>query len=149
MIQPPSWYKPLVIAALVWNLLGCLAYLGDVTTRPEDVARMSAAMRELHAARAPWAVSATAIAVWGGALGCLGLVLRRAWAPPVLAASFLGVIGQEIGLFVISDGARLGGPVVVVLQLLVFAISAGLVVLARHASRSGWLGRPAAPRTPA
>lgn len=149
MIQPPRWYKPLVIVALVWNVLGCLAYLGDVTTRPEDVARMSAEMRELHASRAGWAVSATAVAVWAGTLGCVGLALRRAWAPPVLAASLLGVVVQEIGLFTISDGAKLGGPVVVILQSLVFAISAGLMALAGHASSRGWLVRSAVPLPPA
>ncbi len=58
----PRWYLPVTIVALLWNLLGCLAYLSDVTATPEDVARMSAAQQALYAARPSGAVAATVVA---------------------------------------------------------------------------------------
>jgi len=62
MTSPPKWYLPVTIFALLWNLLGCIAYLSDVMLTPEDVARMSVAQQSLYASRSAWAVAATAIA---------------------------------------------------------------------------------------
>ena len=131
--EPAKWRRPVAALALLWNLMGCAAYLSDVTLKPEDVAKMSADMQQLYASRAAWAVSATAIAVWGGAVGCVGLIMRRSWALPVLVASLLGVIVQDIGLFLLTDAGRVGGAVVYVLQGIVLAVAVGLVIMARSA----------------
>jgi hypothetical protein len=142
MEATPRWYLPVTILALLWNLLGCAAFLSDVTLTPENVARMSAAQQALYAARPAWAVVATAIAVCGGAAGCLGLILRRRWAMPLLLASLAGVITQDFGLFVLSNAAKQAGPVPMVLQGLVLLIAIGLVLLARKAAARGWIAQP-------
>lgn len=136
---PPKWYMPAAIAGLLWNLLGCAAYLSDVMLSEEAVAAMTPAQQALYAARPSWAVAATAIAVWGGALGCLGLILRKRWAAPVLVASLVGVIVQDIGLFVLTDAGALAGPSVYFLQGLVFVVAVGLVMFARKAAASHWI----------
>jgi len=138
MEQAPKWFSPVAIAALLWNLLGCAAYLSDVMLTPEDVARMSAAQQALYAARPAWSVAATAIAVWGGAAGCLGLIVRRRWASPLLIASLVALIVQDAWLFVLSEAAAQAGPVALVLQGLVLLIAIGLVLLARNAAARGW-----------
>jgi len=139
MNKAPKWYMPVAIVALLWNLIGCAAYLADVTLTPEDVAKMSAAQQALYNSRPAWAVAATAIAVWGGAAGCVGLILRRRWATPLLIASLAGVIVQDIGLFGMTDVVSQEGPKVLVLQGLVLLIAIGLVLLARKATARGWL----------
>lgn len=138
-VSPPKWYMPAAIAGLLWNLLGCAAYLSDVMLSEEAVSAMSEAQQALYATRPSWAVAATAIAVWGGALGCVGLILRRRWAAPVLLASLVGVVVQDIGLFVLTDAGELAGPSALVLQGLVFGVSVALVLLARRAAAAGWL----------
>jgi hypothetical protein len=137
MEQPPKWFLPVAIAALLWNLLGCAAYLSDVMLTPEDVAKMTADQQALYAARPAWSVAATAIAVWGGAAGCLGLIMRKRWALPLLIASLAGVIVQDVSLFGLSGVAV--PPVALVLQGLVFVIAIGLVLLARKAAARGWI----------
>ncbi len=87
MNTTPKWYLPVVILALLWNMAGCAAYLKDVMLTPEDVAKLSAEMQALYAARPAWSVAATAIAVWAGLAGCIGLIMRKRWAAPVLIAS--------------------------------------------------------------
>jgi hypothetical protein len=139
METTPKWFRPVAIVALLWNLLGCFAYLSDVTLTPEDVAKMSAAQQALYASRPAWAVAATAFAVWGGALGCIGLILRKRWAPPLLLISFAGVIAQDIALFALTKAASQAGPAVIVLQGLVLVIAVALVVLGRRADSHGWL----------
>lgn len=139
MNTAPKWYMPAAIAALLWNLLGCYAYLSDVTLTPEDIAKMSAAQQAMYAARPAWAVAVFAIAVWGGALGSLGLVLRKRWAQPVLIASLVAVILQEVALFAIAGAATQAGAAVFVLQGLVVVIAIVLVLLGRKAIARGWI----------
>lgn len=133
----PKWFLPVSILALLWNLLGCMAYLADVMLTPVDVAKLDAAQQAMHAARPAWSVAATAVAVWAGAAGCLGLIFRRRWATPLLIASLLAVIAQDISLFLLGSAAA--DPIALTLQGLVLLIAIGLVLLARKASRLGWL----------
>lgn len=139
MAAAPKWYLPVAIVALLWNLLGCMAYLSDVMMKPEDIAKLPAAQQALYAARPAWSVAATAFAVWGGALGCLGLIMRKRWATPVLIVSLLGVIGQDLSLFVMSGAIAQAGAVALVLQGLVLVVSIALVMLARKAAARGWI----------
>jgi hypothetical protein len=135
----PRWYTPVTVLALLWNLLGCAAYLSDVMTPPEAVAQMTPEQQALYNSRPAWAVSATAVAVWGGALGCVGLIMRRRWATPLLIASVAGVVVQDLALFVLSGVATQAGAAVFVLQGLVLIVAVALVQLARKASASGWI----------
>ena len=139
MVRAPAWFMPVAIVALLWNLLGCFAFASDLMLTPADVAKMSAEQQALYAARPAWAVAATAVAVIGGALGCIGLILRKRWALPLFVLSLVGVIAQDIGLFVLTDGAKLAGTVAVVLQGVVLLVAIGLVLLARKAIRNGWI----------
>jgi hypothetical protein len=137
----PKWFRPVAVAALLCNLLGCFAQLSDVMLTPQDLAKMSAAQQALYASRPAWAVAATALAVWGGALGCEGLALRKRWSIPLLLISLVGVMVQDFGLFVLSGAAAQAGPTVFVLQGLVFLIAVALVWVGRTADAKGWLNR--------
>jgi hypothetical protein len=139
MNTAPKWFLPVAGVALLWNLVGCAAYLSDVMLTADDVAKMDAAQQALYASRPAWAVAATAVAVWGGAAGCVGLLLRKRWALPLLLASLAGLVVQNLGLFVISDAASLVGPEVYALQGMVLLIAIGLVLLARRAMARGWI----------
>lgn len=138
MNRPPS-FTVVAVVALLWNVLGCVAFFSDLRLSPETLAAMPESQQTLHAARPAWAVGATALAVFGGVLGCLGLLLRKRWAYPVLLLSLVGILVQDFGLFVLADGATLAGPVVVAMQALVLAVGIGLVLLSRRAIARGWL----------
>ena len=129
----PTWYLPVVIVALLWNLIGCAAYLMDVTLTPEAVAAMSPDQQALYAARPAWAVAAYAIAVWGGALGCVGLIMNTRWAKGALLASLLGLIAQDIALFGLSPVAI--ETSVYALQGMVLVIAVLLLLLANRAAQ--------------
>ncbi len=138
MAQPPKWFRPVSIAALLWNLIGCAAYLTDVMMTPEAVAQLTAAQQEMYAARPSWAIAATAIAVWFGAAGCVGLLLRKRWATPLFIASLAALIAQNVWLFLLS-GVPQANVVAVVLQACVFLIAVGLVTMSRKAAAQGWI----------
>lgn len=135
----PKWFKFVAALALLWNLLGCFAFVSDLRIEPGDVARLPEAERALYAARPFWAEAATAFAVIGGALGCLGLLLGKQWAYFLLLASLAGILAQDFGLFVLANGAGLAGPVAVVLQIVVLLVGIGLVLLSLKGMARGWL----------
>lgn len=140
MTQPPKWFRIVAVLALVWNLLGCAAYLVDAMMTPEDLAKLGPAQQELYSSRPSWAVGATAVAVWLGALGSLGLILRKRWATLLLVLSLLGVLVQDYWLFIASDAARVSGPAAVILQAIVLIVAIALVMLSLRAAKRGWLG---------
>lgn len=135
----PKWFLPAVIIALLWNLMGCAAYLSDAMLSAADVAKMSDAEKAMVAARPLWAVGATAVAVWLGALGCLALILRKSWGVPLLWLSLIGVVAQDIWLFILAPDTGLVNGTVYGLQGLVLAIAVTLVWLANKAKAAGWL----------
>lgn len=138
MAQPPKWFLPVGIVALLWNLIGCAAYLADVMMSPEAVAQMTAAQQAMHAARPSWAVAATAVAVWFGAAGCVGLLLRKRWATPLFITSLAALIVQNVWLFLMS-GVPQVNLVAAVLQACVLLIAVGLVLLGRKAAAQEWI----------
>lgn len=138
-MSTPTWFKVVAVLALLWNLLGCLAFFSDLRISPEDLAKLPEAQQALYAARPGWAVAATALAVFGGALGSIGLLMRKRWALPVFVLSLLGILVQDFGLFVLADGASLAGPVAVVMQAVVLAVGIALILLSRKGIARGWL----------
>lgn len=126
----PRWFTPVVVVALVWNLFGLAAIVSDIRGA-------MAAAEEAAAARPLWSVMASVVAVVGGTLGCLALLLRSRLAPRLFVASLAGLVLQDAGLVLAARGAV--NPAVIVLQGLVFAIAVALLWLARRADRAGWL----------
>jgi hypothetical protein len=137
MEKPPKWYLPVSVFALLWNLLGCAAYLSDVMLTPTDIAAMDAAQQALYNARPTWAVAATAVAVWCGAAGSIGLIVRRRWAALLLELSLAGVIVQDVGLFILSGVDA--GTAVMAMQGAVLLVAIGLVALSRKAIARRWI----------
>jgi hypothetical protein len=139
MSVAPKWFLPVVIIALLWNLMGCAAYLSDAMLSAADIAKMNDAEKAMVAARPVWAVGATAVAVWLGALGCLALILRKGWAVPLLWLSLLGVVAQDIWLFALAPDTGLVNGAVYGLQGLVLVIAVALLWLATKAKANVWL----------
>ena len=139
MNTSPTWFKVVAVLALIWNLLGCIAFASDMRLSPDDIANLPEAQQALYAARPGWAVAATAVAVIGGLLGCIGLLLGKRWAFILLALSLVGILVQDFGLFVLIEGASLAGTTAVVMQAIVLAVGIYLVLLSRKGIARGWL----------
>ena len=141
MTQAPKWFRVAAIIALLWNILGCLAFVADLQLNPEDIVKLPEAQQALYASRPAWSVAATAVAVFGGALGCIGLILKRKWAFVLLLLSLLGILGQDIAMFVLANAAEAAGSFAIVLQSVVLIVGVWLVLLSRKAMASGWISK--------
>lgn len=126
-------------AALVWNLLGIVIYVGQVTMTPEALAKLTEAQQDLITSTPAWANAAWAIAVNAGAFGSLLLLLRKSWAIPMFLLSLLAVVVQDFEAFVLRDAYGVLGINSLVIPSMVFVIAIALYVYARHARNRGWL----------
>lgn len=139
MTKPPLWFAALAAFALLWNLAGLFAVIADLQLSAAEIAALPAAQQALYAARPGWAVAASLVAVIGGTLGCLGLLLRRRWALVLLLASLAGVVLQDLAIVLVAGAAVVADPASFALQGVVLIVALGLVVLARRAAARSWL----------
>lgn len=137
--KPPTWFWIVSGLAFVWNLLGVIAYLNQVTMSPEDYQAMPEAERALMDSVPAWATAAFAFAVWGGAFGCLLLLLKKKVATPVLFLSFIGIVVQMYHSLFISNSIEVYGPGGMIMPVMVLIIGALLIWFSRKATANGWL----------
>lgn len=138
--KAPTWFMIVAVVALIWNLLGVMAYISQVMMSPETFAALPEAQRQLVETTPAWATAAFAIAVNAGALGCLLLVLKRNLAGVLLQLSLAGVLVQMIHAFFLSKSFEVFGPGGLIMPIMVIAIAIYLVVLAARAKANGWTG---------
>ncbi|MCK0157888.1 hypothetical protein MWU65_11895 [Cellulophaga sp. F20128] len=135
----PVWFWILSIVALLWNIMGVMAYLADAYMPQEVLTALPATQQELYAARPPWVTAAFAIAVFAGVLGCILLLLRKKLAKTVFLVSLLGVLAQNIYAFFMSNTLEVMGNQALYFPILVILVAIALVIFAQTALKKGWL----------
>ncbi|MCW8878504.1 MAG: hypothetical protein OQJ89_00300 [Kangiellaceae bacterium] len=123
----PSWFWAVAGIGLVWNLLGVMAYVFHSMMTPEMIAQLSPAEQELYKSYPAWMDYTYAAAVFGGALGCVALLLRNAFALPLFVISLVGVLIQHYHTFFMSNAFEVYGNQAVVMPLVVITVAVGLV----------------------
>ena len=86
-----------------------------------------------------WVTSVFAVAVFGGLLGCILLLLRKRIAKPVLIVSLAAALIQIVYNFVLSNGLEVFGASALVTPVLVIVVGAFLIWLASRATDLGWI----------
>jgi hypothetical protein len=136
----PPWYWAVAVLALAWEAMGCFAYWMQVGMDAADLARLPAAERDIWAAMPAWVVGAYAVAVWGGLLGAIGLLLRRGWARLAFAASLVAVLVQFGWTFLATPVLTTVGNMAAAFPAFIVAMAALLLWFSGLAAKRGWLG---------
>lgn len=134
----PKWFMIVAALLLVWNLMGVMAYIMQVTMSAETFAALPEAQRQLYENTPKWATAAFAIAVNCGALGCALLLLRRNLAGLFLQLSLAAVLVQMFHAFFMSKSLEVFGPGGMVMPIMVIVLAVYLVILADKAKSKGW-----------
>ncbi len=120
---------------LIWNVMGCINFF--VQMNPEMVASYRETEQAIISGRPAWATIAFAVAVFGGALGCVLLLLRKLSAFYVFIGSFLGVIVTMTHVLGIGIDFGLGEIFGIILMPLV--VAAYLIWYSKQAESKGWV----------
>jgi len=135
----PGWYWAVAVVALLWEAMGCYAYVTQVSMDSAALAQLPARQREIWAAMPAWATGAYAVAVWVGLLGAIALLLRRRWARLAFAASLLGVIVQFGWTFLATPILSDMGASAAAFPAFIFLVAALLLWFSGVATKRGWL----------
>jgi hypothetical protein len=124
--------------ALVWNILGGVNFFMQMDA--DIVSAMPDTHRAIIIGRPVWATAGFAVIVFGGALGCLLLLLRKSTAYHVFIVSLLGGVVTMIHTVNI---ARLtidfSASEIVVMIMMPLVVTAFLVWYAKWAQRQSWI----------
>ncbi|MDH3732883.1 MAG: hypothetical protein OEU54_05080 [Gemmatimonadota bacterium] len=127
------------IAGLLWSSMGAFDYLMTETRNESYMSRFTPEQLEFFYGFPTWVVAFWAVAVWGGVLGTLLLLLRKRLAVPVLLGSFLAMIITSIHNFLLADGLAVMGGAGVAFSVLIFVFALGLWLYARSMAQRGVL----------
>lgn len=132
--KPSVGFWVISVIALIWNLMGVLAYITQVNRSDEIIA----ALPEVE--NVPiWVTGAFAIAVFGGTLGCVLLLLRKKMASIVFIVSLLGIIAQMTYNFMLNKTAEVYDSGGMIMPAMVVFFGAFLVWYTKQATAKGWL----------
>ena len=138
--KPPAWFWIVSVLALLWNLLGVMAYLGNVYMTDEMKAALPPEQLELMESTPSWVMGAFAIAVWAGLLGSIALLIRKKWAKILLTLSLVAILAQMThGIFMTNSSEVYGQVQGLIIPLSTIVIGFALVFFARIAHKKHWL----------
>lgn len=129
----PHWsFWVICIVALVWNVMGSINFV--MQTNPEMVSNFPEEAQSLIASRPLWATITFAIAVFGGVLAEILLLLKKSVAYYIFVVSFLGVLITNIHTFQVSSAIDIW-----VGSLMSLIIAAFLIWYSKFVTRKGWV----------
>jgi len=124
--------------ALIWNILGVIAYLGQVYMSQEIKEALPTAEQAYYANMPNWVTGVFAIAVFSGVLGCIFLLLRKNIAIYLLSISLVAVIAQFIYNTLIQTDMEVT-MLKMIWPALIILIAVFLVWFAKNSKTNGYI----------
>jgi hypothetical protein len=126
------------VIALIWNVMGAINFVMQMNA--DALASFPESHRAIIEGRPVWATGGFAIAVFGGAVGCLLLLLRKSAAYHLFIASLLGVIVTMIHALGIASSTIDFSPFEILMMILMpLVVAAFLFWYSKQAERKGWI----------
>ena len=134
LIKPPVWFWIVSVLALLWNLMGVIAYLTMAFATDEMIANMPPEQQEAFLIEYPaWVTGAFALAVFCGFFACVALLLRKKWAYGLFVVSAIAAIAQHTYIFMNIEVASYVMPVMVIVVCIL------LIFFSKHSEGKQWI----------
>jgi uncharacterized membrane protein len=119
-----KWLKGIGIFAIIWNLMGVLAYLMQAFMTAEAVdALPTEAERALYSNIPAWYTAAFATAVFTGLLASILLLLKKRFATSLFMISLIAILVQMYYNFFISKAMEVYGAKRAIMPILVIILA--------------------------
>ena len=135
----PKWFKPIVIIALLWNLIGVINFFIQINLSEEAIAALPEPEQALMNSTPLWSLVAFALGVFGGAIGSLGLLIQKKWAFYPLLFSLVGVVAQMTYWLFFTQAVDVYGSETYTMPVLVILVAFFLLRLAKKGIKEGYL----------
>ncbi|WP_417882304.1 hypothetical protein [Xanthomarina gelatinilytica] len=137
--KPPLWFWIVGIVALIWNLMGVMAYLGQAYMTDADLVALPETEQALYANVPAWVTAAFAVAVFGGALASITLLLRKKIAKTLFIISLIGIVVQMSYNLFMSDVMEVYGPGGMIMPIMVLIIGVYLIMFSNKSIARNWI----------
>ncbi len=137
--KPKAAFWILAIIALIWNSMGVNAYLQQQYNTEVFKNQMTPEQLEMVYATPSWAIAAFALAVFGGLLGSLALLLRKKIANILFTISLLGIVAKMTYNFFITNSMETYGPGDMIMLIMIVIIGIFLFMYSKTSINKGWL----------
>ena len=126
------------ILALLWNIGGAVNYI--MQTNLEFVSTLPETHRAIIEGRPIWATGGFAVGVFGGAIGCLLLLLKKSQALYIFIISLLGIaITMVHTINVAASIISFSTSEIIVMIILPLVVAALLVWYSKIVIRKNWV----------
>jgi hypothetical protein len=139
MTKPPTWFYVAAAILILWECIGCFAYISQVSMSAADMAQLPVAEQEVWKNMPKWVTSAYALAVWVGLAAGIMLLLRFKIARPLYIVSLIAVVVQFGWTFAATPILTTVGPTAAIFPLFIIAIGVMAVWFSGKAAGNGWL----------
>lgn len=138
-LHVPLWFYLLALIGLLWNIMGLMAFMVQVTITPDMLAHMVPAQRDLYLSTPVWLDIVFAIAVFSGLLASLLLLLKKAVAYVVFRLSLIAVLVQFAYVLGVQQAASIVGSSAFIMPAIVISVSVFFIFLCRFSLTKHWL----------
>lgn len=132
--KPNILFWIIAVIAIIWNAMGVMAYLTRAFITDEMIAALPKEQQAEFLIEQPsWVTGAFAIAVFGGVLGALFLLLRKKVATTLFLVSAIAAIAQHIYFFMNVEITSYVMPIMIIVECLF------LVWYSKYVAKKGWI----------
>ena len=136
----PLWFSMLAVVFIIWNLIGVLQYLGQVTLDDATKNQMDQELLKLMNATPKVITALFAIAVWSAFSASILLLLKKASALLLFRLSLIAVLIQTAYTILATNGPELVGVVSYYgLQTSIIVIGILQIYFSRKAILKSWI----------
>mgnify|MGYP003384035150 CR=1 FL=1 len=137
--KPTMLFWIISVVALIWNAMGANAYIQQAYNTEAHQAMYTPEQLEIANNTPSWAIAMFAIAVFGGTLASVLLLMRKKIAITFFVVSFLALLIDMGHTFFAGLGADSYGPGGVAMPIMIFVIGAFLVWYSKNVTAKGWI----------
>ena len=128
------------IVGCLWSAMGAFDYVMTQTRNADYAGSFTPQQLEYFYGFPAWVVALWAIAVWGGVIGSILLLLRKSIAVWVFLVSFLAMAVTAFHNYVLSEGMEMMGDTFsLVFTVVIFLVGLGLYLYSKAMRDKGVL----------
>ena len=139
LTSPATWFKPVVVIAILWNLMGIYNFYAQTTMSANEISNLPAAEQAFMGHIPLWTTIAFALGVFGGTIGSIGLLMQKAWSKTPLFLSLIAVFFQMGYWLFFTKAVEVYGPNTYIMPLVVILIAYLLLKLCLNGMQKGYI----------
>lgn len=139
MEKPKRFFWIVGIIALLWNLMGINQYIQQAYMTNSFKAMFTEEQLELIKNAPAWSTAAFALAVFGGFIASILLLLRKKSAKTVFIISLIAVLVQMYYNFFVIDSIAIYGPGATAMPILIVTFGLFFIWFSKYSIKKNWI----------